>query len=318
MGSPRAIVLDTDPGIDDAMAIAVALASPEIEVLALTTVFGNHELDVTTGNARRILDHLGRDDVPVARGAAGPVAGSAHPPATFVHGHDGLGDCGYPPPSRPAEPGRTAAELIVDLARSRPGEITLVAIGPLTNLALARRIDPQIEDLVAGVVLMGGAVTVPGNVTPAAEANIWNDPTAADEVLGGRWPITLIGLDVTHQVHADRAWLSEVATVPTPAARLVADTAPTYVEFHRATDGVDGIHCHDAAAVVQLLRPDLFATRAMAVRVVTDGFAAGATVGTDRPVPADPSWAGRPTVDVAVGVDAPAVLGFVRERLGRS
>jgi inosine-uridine nucleoside N-ribohydrolase len=313
--TPRPVVIDTDPGIDDAMAIAVALAAPELDVLALTTTFGNHDLPVTTANAQRILDTLGHPDIPVVPGADRPLLRPRHGPATSVHGDDGLGDAGYPPPSRPPADDHHAAVRIVEEVRARPGEVTVVPIGPLTNLALALRLEPRLVDLVAGVVVMGGAVRVPGNVTPSAEANIWNDPEAAEIVLGAGWPLTLIGLDVTHRVHADRAWLDDLATLDTPAARLVADTAPTYVHFHQVTDGLDGIHCHDAAAIVHLLRPDLFTTERMAVRVVTSGFAAGATVAAARTGVPDAEWEGRPRIDVALGVEADAVLAVVRDHL---
>ena len=314
--STRSIVIDTDPGIDDAMAIAVALASPELDVVALTTTFGNHHVEVTTANAVRILDVLGRPDIPVVAGAPRPLTREGHGPATSVHGQDGLGDVDLPPPSREVDTARHAASHIVDLLRSRPGEITLVPIGPLTNLALALRLDPGIAELAAGVVVMGGAVRSPGNVTPVAEANIWNDPEAADIVLGAAWPVTLLGLDVTRHLAADRTWLDSLAPIDTPGARLVADTAPVYVDFHLATEGFDGIHCHDVATIVHLLAPELLHTEPLAVRVVTGGLAAGQTV-ANAPGHLDPSWVDRPPVDVALGVDATEVLELVRDRLGR-
>lgn len=312
--SPRAIVIDTDPGIDDAMAIAVAVASPELEVLALTTTFGNHDVDVTTANAQRVLDALGAPEIPVVAGAHRPLIREGHGPATVVHGEDGLGDIGLPPASRGPVEARHAAVHIIELLHERPGEITLVPVGPLTNLALALRLDPDIAELAAGVVVMGGAVACPGNVTPVAEANIWNDPEAADIVLGAAWPVTLLGLDVTRHLAADRAWLDAVGSIDTPAARLVADTAPVYVDFHRATEDFDGIHCHDVATIVQLVRPDLFHTEPLAVRVATDGLAVGQTI-ANTPGHRGPSWLDRPAVDVALGVDGPAVLAWVRDRL---
>lgn len=310
MDPRRPIVIDTDPGIDDAMAIAVALASPELEVLALTTVHGNHEVEVTTANALRVLDLLGRTDVPVVAGAGQPIGRPSTPPATFVHGEDALGDVGYPPPSRAVEPDRDAAEFIVDAVTSRPGEVTLVPIGPLTNLALALGLEPRLVDLVDRVVVMGGAARVPGNITPTAEANIWSDPEAAEVVFAAGWPVTMIGLDVTHQVTASRRWIDALAGAGTAAAQMVVDTAPTYLRFHQRTDGLDGIHCHDAAAIAWLLRPDLFTTEPLPVEVSTDGGTDGATT-VDGPSP------GRPRVDVAVGVDADAVLALLDSRLRR-
>lgn len=312
--STRPILIDTDPGIDDAMAIAVALASPELELVGLTTTYGNHDLATTTANARRILDVLGAPDVPVVAGAHRPLVREGHQPATFVHGEDGLGDAGYPPPSRPPLQGVHAATWIVEQIRARPGELTLVPIGPLTNVALALHLDPGIVELVREVVIMGGAVRRPGNITPAAEANIWNDPHAADQVLGAGWPVRLLGLDVTSRLAADRAWLDQVAAVDSPAARLVADTAPTYVRFHLETEAFDGIHCHDVATIVHLVAPELFRREEMAVWVVTRGLAAGQTLG-GSPDQRGAEWRGRPLVQVALDVDGPAVLDLVRERL---
>lgn len=315
MTPARRVIIDTDPGIDDAMAIAAALAAPELDVIALTTVFGNHHVDVTTENACRILDHLGGPEIPVVRGAHRPLVRLGHTPATFVHGDDGLGDAGLPSAIRHPEPRRRAAEFLVDQVLRAPGEITIVALGPLTNLALALHLEPAIATAVARVVVMGGAFRSPGNVTPAAEANIWNDPHAADQVLGADWPLTAIGLDVTHQLHADREWLDRMGGIDTPAARLVTATAPVYVRFHQETDGLDGIHCHDVATIVALLRPDLFRVEPCRVRVALEGLAAGETIlGTVAPG-RDPVWDRRPLVDVALDVDAPAAMAVVWDLL---
>lgn len=315
--SARPVLIDTDPGIDDAMAIAVALASPELEVVGLTTTFGNHDVATTTANAQRVLDALGRSEVPVVAGAHRPLVREGHRPATFVHGDDGLGDAGFPPPSRAPLAGTHAASWIVEQVRARPGELTLVPIGPLTNVALALHLDPGIVELVRQVVIMGGAVRRPGNVTPAAEANIWNDPHAADQVLGAGWPVTLLGLDVTSRLAADRAWLDSVAVVDAPGARLVAATAPTYVRFHEQTESFEGIHCHDVTTILHLVDPELFRYEEMAVWVPTTGLAAGQTLGGD-PDALGEEWQGRPLVRVALDVEAPAALDLVHRRLGVS
>lgn len=310
----RPVVIDTDPGIDDAMAVAVALASPELEVVGLTSVFGNHGIDVTTANAQRVLDAVGRPEVPVVRGAAGPLVRPYAGPAAFVHGDDGLGDAGLPGPSTSPRARRWAAEWIATTVLDRPGEVTLVALGPLTNLALALHLAPEITGAVAGVVAMGGAAHVPGNVTPVAEANIWNDPEAADQVLGADWPVTLIGLDVTEQLLADTAWLRSLDDEPAPGARLVAATAPRYEDYHREADRVAGIHCHDVAPIARLVDPDAFTVSRHRVRVATDGVSVGQTVVARRRDHAD-DWTGRPPQDVAVDVDAERVLDLVRARL---
>jgi purine nucleosidase len=312
----RPLIIDTDPGIDDAMAIAVALAAPQFEVIALTTVFGNHHLDVTTANAQRVLDHLGEATVPVVRGADRPLVQAPNPPATFVHGEDGLGDIDLPAPSRPPVADQRAAEFIVAAARTHQGRLTLATIGPLTNLALALRLEPELPDLLGQVVVMGGAARAAGNVSPTSEANIWNDPHAAEIVFGTDLDLTMIGLDVTHQILADLAWIERLATVDTSAAQLIARTAPVYVEFHRRHDSVDGIHCHDVATIAYLLAPHLFDTTPLRVRVVTDGLALGATVAADKePHDDDGGWAARPRTNVALGVDAPAVLQLVWDHL---
>ncbi|MDZ7679189.1 MAG: nucleoside hydrolase [Acidimicrobiales bacterium] len=302
------VVVDTDPGIDDAMAIAVALAAPEIEVLALTTSYGNHRLDVTTANAQRILDTLGVPGIPVVPGAERPLVRSRGAEATKVHGDDGLGDTDLPGPSRRSAPGRPAAELLADTVTSNPGEVTIVAIGPLTNLAIALDHAPGLADSVRQVVVMGGAWNCGGNVTAAAEANLHSDPHAAARVLAAGLPLTLIGLDVTRQLLADRDWLDRLAEVDTPAARLVARTSQLYHRYHVAAERVDGIQCHDVATIAYLLRPDLFCTEHHRVRVVAEGHEAGAT----RP-------AGEvdapPPIAVATGVDAPGVLDLVWRHL---
>jgi inosine-uridine nucleoside N-ribohydrolase len=313
-GPTRAVVIDTDPGIDDAMAVAVAVAAPELEVLGLTSVFGNHHLEVTTANARRILDAVDRPDLPVVRGAAGPLVRPYAGPATVVHGDDGLGDAGLPPPSRPPLERRRAAEWLAETVLDRPGEVTLVALGPLTNLALALHLAPEIAGAVAGVVVMGGAAFVPGNVTPVAEANIWNDPEAADRVLGADWPVTLIGLDVTEQLLADPAWLRSLDGEPAAGARLVAATTPKYARYHREADRVDGIHVHDVATVARLIDPGAFTVRRHRVRVATDGVAVGQTLVARRRDDAG-DWATRPVHEVAVDVDASRVLDLVRAQL---
>ena len=184
------VVIDTDPGVDDAVAILLALASPEIDVLALTTVAGNVSLEKTTLNARRLLELAGRDDVLVAAGCAQPLAGPSGD-ASEVHGSDGLGDLLWEEPKIALHP-RHAVDLLAELIG--PGPLTIVAIGPLTNLATLLGRHPGIDRDVERVVLMGGA-SFEGNVTPAAEFNIWADPEAAKRVLAAHWPITVMPLD---------------------------------------------------------------------------------------------------------------------------
>src|SRR3990170_742714 len=171
---PRKILFDTDPGVDDAMALLFALRSPELEVVGVTTVYGNAEVEQTTRNALRVLDVAGRRDIPVASGAARPLVRAYRGKRSHIHGEDALGNTFLPPPStRPLD--IAAADFIVRIALAQPGEITLVAVGPLTNLALAARLDPRVVSVVRQVIVMGGAAFVPGNASPVAETNIFSD-----------------------------------------------------------------------------------------------------------------------------------------------
>jgi inosine-uridine nucleoside N-ribohydrolase len=310
----RKVILDTDPGIDDAIAIFLALASPELDVVGLTTVFGNCAVDVTTRNALTLLEIAGRDDIPVAMGAANPVAMPYLGGAPHVHGEDGLGDGVEPLPTPAGQPVEVSAAEF--LCRHAPGT-TILAIGPLTNLALALRLRPDLDTLVDQVVVMGGNALGPGNATPAAEANIMNDPEAADVVFGARWSVGMVGLDVTHQVIMNGAAIDAVTAADTPSARLLARTIPFYRSFLEKASRIDGIYLHDPAAVAYLLDPTLFRTEGWPVRVETQGFSRGKTwpsIGdTDDAAP--PAWRGRPLVNVCVGVDAPRVLELINSRL---
>jgi inosine-uridine nucleoside N-ribohydrolase len=308
------VIIDTDPGIDDAVAIFLALASPEFDVIGLTTVFGNCEVDVATRNALTLLEAAGRPEVPVAAGAANPVAMPYLGAVPHIHGEDGLGD-GEPLPAPAGRPVDTHAADF--LCRNAPGA-TILAIGPLTNLALALRLRPDLDTLVDRVVVMGGNALGPGNATPAAEANIMNDPEAADVVFGARWPVTMVGLDVTEKVLMSGAAIDAVATRDTPTARLLTRAIQLYRSFFKQTNDVDGIYLHDPTAVAFLLAPALFRTEAWPVRVETQGISRGKTWpslgNTDDATPA--AWQNRPPVHVCVEVDAAGVLDLVSSRLG--
>lgn len=307
------VIIDTDPGIDDAMAIFLALASPELDVVGLTTVYGNCAIDVATRNALALLDIAARPDIPVAMGAAAPVATGYLGAIPHIHGEDGLGDSGVlPEPSgRPHE--LSAAEF---LCRHAPGT-TILALGPLTNLALALRLRPDLDTVVREVVVMGGNALVPGNATPAAEANIVNDPEAADVVFGARWPITMVGLDVTHKVVMSGRRVDAMTGTDTPTARLLKAAIPLYRRFLERVSGIDGIYLHDPTAAAYLLDRTLFRTERWPLRVETQGFSRGKTWpnlgGTDHEAPA--AWRGRPPVTVCVDVDAAGVIDLVGRRL---
>ncbi|MCE9622455.1 MAG: nucleoside hydrolase [Actinomycetia bacterium] len=300
------------------MAIFMALASPELDVVGLTTIFGNAATVDTTRNARVLLDAAGRDDIPVSAGASAPLAADYIGPVPWVHGHNGLGDAPIGEPSRP--PVATSAhEFLYEMAAADPGAITLLAVGPLTNLGLLLQHHPDAVDLFAEVVVMGGNALVPGNATPVAEANINNDPEAADLVFGAKWRVTMVGLDVTHKVNLSGAAIDRISAVDTPTAALLAAALPLYRNFFETRNHVDGIFVHDPSAVAYLLDPDAFTTEQWPIRVETESFSRGKTWPNmgDTDDAAPPAWRGRPAVNVCTEVDAPWVLRLVEERLTR-
>jgi inosine-uridine nucleoside N-ribohydrolase len=229
------IIFDTDPGIDDAMALLLALRSPEIEVTGVTTVFGNSRVDVTTRNALNLLDLAGRTDIPVARGAGQPLEAMLGPTAEYVHGDDAMGNIGWAKVNNSAQHQivRTAAQFIVDTVMAAPGEVTIVAVGPMTNLALALDLEPRIAQATREVVIMGGNVATLGNVSPFAEANIHSDPHAAARTLSARWRVTMAGLDVTQATQMNDVYFRELAQSGDPLGMFVSHIVPFYQEFHR-------------------------------------------------------------------------------------
>ncbi len=313
--TPRKIVIDTDPGIDDAMAIFYALASPELDVVGLTTVYGNCDVDTCTANALRLLEIAGRTDIPVARGVARPLAGDFRGPADFVHGADGQGDTALPPPTgRPVAV--DAAHFIIDTVIAAPGEITLVPIGPLTNIALALILEPRLAAALAGIVLMGGAAFVDGNASPAAEANVLNDPDAADVVFGAACPVVMCGLDVTQRTVMPAATLALIEAIDNPRARHLSRIVPHYLEFTRSNGGPDGIYVHDSTAISYLLAPEHFTTESHPVRVdCGHGVARGKTLAARVVSEHRRPWIGRPAVTICTDVDADAVIAIELDRL---
>ncbi len=296
----KKIIIDTDPGIDDAMAIHLAFAHPDLQVVGLTSVFGNVHTTTATRNALRLVE-MARAECPVAHGAEAPLAQPLHPPADFVHGAEGFGDIPAATPSGRPYP-RNAAEFIVDEINAQPGEITLCPVGPLTNIALALRLDPSIATKVRDVVIMGGAAETPGNVTDWAEANIWNDPHAAAEVFAADWPIAMIGLDVTEKSRCTPEDFAELSVQAPDIGGFLNEAVQFYFAFHRQKGITDGCFMHDPSAVLAITDPDLFTYRDVPIRVVTDGEQIGRTV-------ADPNAGTRP-VRVAVDVQP----GKVRDK----
>jgi inosine-uridine nucleoside N-ribohydrolase len=315
--APRRIIIDTDPGIDDAMAIFYALASPELEVVALTTVFGNAHTPVCTENALRLLEIAERTDIPVAEGAHTPLAMSFRGPADFVHGVNGQGDAPMQPPSTTAV-NDNAVELIVDRVMAAPGAITLVPLGPLTNIARAMQAEPRLAANLAGIVLMGGNAFCGGNASPAAEANVINDPEAADVVFGASCPVVMAGLDVTEQIVMTGAQLDMIGSAGNARADHLHSILPYYRRFALERSGLDGIHVHDSTTISYLIAPEHFTSVRHPIRVDTaDGVGRGKTWARTKPAEhgTDP-WAGRSPVTILTGVDVDAVVRLELSRLG--
>jgi len=318
----RKIIIDTDPGVDDTMAIFLALASAELDVIGLTTIFGNVETELATTNALRLLELAGHHEIPVAKGAAAPLTRPFAGPVPFVHGEDGQGNVFLPPPETQAVP-EAAAAFMARQVMAHPGEITMVPIGPLTNIALALRREPGIVTNVQEVVLMGGNALVPGNASPAAEANVLNDPEAADVVFGAAWPVTMVGLDVTHQVHMTPEQIARHAQVASPMAQHLAKIVPFYQSFFETAYSawkLQGIYVHDASAIAYLIDPTLFEVKRWPIRVETEGLGRGKTwpaipssseVGYQAPAP----WRDRPLVNVCVGVEGARLVELALSRL---
>jgi len=294
------IIIDCDPGHDDALAIMLALASPEVELLGVTTTHGNQTLEKTTANALRVLEFLGRGDVPVAAGADRPLKRELYT-AEYVHGETGL-DGPDLPPAQGSPIAQHPVEFLVEHAQ--PG-VVLVPTGPLTNVALALEAGAKPER----IVLMGGAIGE-GNVTPAAEFNIWADPEAAERVFESGFDVTMVGLDVTHQALFTAEHVARVREAGR-VGRMVAELFEFYGIFHRETYGWPGSPVHDAVAVAHVIRPDLLETVHCGVKVDTGGELSRGRTNVDR-------W-GRmgwePNAHVAVDIDSKGFLDLLTQRL---
>jgi pyrimidine-specific ribonucleoside hydrolase len=303
-GSPRSVILDCDPGHDDALAIALACASSALDVLSVTTVAGNAGLVATTRNALRVLTLLGRTDVPVAAGADRPLIRNLVVQPVF-HGETGLDGADLPEPGAAVRP-EPAIELTAALVRASETPVTLVATGPLTNIALFLRAHPALHTRIGAISLMGGSLGV-GNVTASAEFNVWQDPEAASIVFDAGIPILMAGLDVTHQALVLPPDIERLERIGNRAGRVFADLMRFFAVHHRDRYGWDGPPIHDAVAVGVLVAPWLFRRRTMRIDVeVADGLTRGRTVGDEQGV------SGRPTnAEVGVDVDRESFLELV-------
>ena len=302
-----AVILDCDPGHDDAIALLLALGSPELELLGVTTVSGNQTLDKTTANAIRVLDHVGRQDVPVAAGAPRPLVRERHT-AAEVHGESGLDGPTLPPPSREPDP-QHAIDWTAATVEASAEPITLIATGPLTNVALLLARYPELESRLERIVLMGGSIGE-GNTTPAAEFNIWADPEAARRVFQSGLDLTMVGLDVTHQALITPTHIERLAAAG-KAGQLVADLYAFYARFHESRYGWNGAPVHDAVAVAHVIDGTLLATRHCGVVVDTGPELSRGRTNAD--VRNTMGWA--PNCHVAIGIDAGRFLELLIERI---
>ena len=307
MPGPTPIILDCDPGHDDAIALLLALGSPELELLGITTTYGNQTLEKTTANTLRVLELAGRGDVPVASGASAPLERELVV-AAHVHGESGLDGPTLPPPSL-APVTDDAVEWIAGAVADAGGPVTLVPTGPLTNIA--RYLERHGTDGIERIVLMGGAIAE-GNMTPAAEFNVWADPEAAQRVFRAGIDVTMIGLDVTHRAVTGPDVQRRLRAVGSIGV-FVAELVDFFTVYHREAYGWDGAPIHDAVAVAHVVQPELVETRLRNVEVeLGSELCRGRTVvdlwrRTDRP----------PNAHVGVDLDTNAFFDLLVERIAR-
>lgn len=313
------VIFDTDPGIDDAMALLFLHHHPDIDLIGITTVFGNASVETTTRNAL-FLKREWDIAAPVARGdgkAFNPMRNPVDWPV-MIHGQDGLGNIDVPETiDLPVDP-MPAHRFIIDTVRKNPGEVTLIAVGRMSNLAFALKEDPEIATLVKQVIIMGGAFDVPGNITPAAEANIHGDPEAADVVMTAPWKVTVVGLDVTMKTVMTRTLLNEIVAKGGVRAQLLSDISQLYIDFY-GRHVKDGMVVHDSCACVYLVAPELFTTRSGPIRVVSGGIADGQTIQKPdgRAFPPG-NWDDFPSQHACNGIAADAVLDLIARTLARA
>lgn len=308
--APQRVIIDADPGVDDSMAILFAFQSPELQVEGISTIFGNTGTDITTQNALRLVELAGRSDVPVARGAEKPLVRPFSGEGWRVHGHNGLGGIDFPPPQ--GEPdSRRGAQLIVDTIMASPGQIKLIALGPLTNVALAVSLEPRIATNVKEVILMGGAVNASGNASAVAEANIRNDPEAAHIVFNAGWDVTMVGLDVTRKVIMTPDYVDALRAAGNRYTDFIGQIVDHYINFYVEYVGINGFHVHDSSAVAYAIDPTLFETRHLPVDVEINSPVHFGLTAAD--------WRKRSgkeaNVNVCIDVDSERFLDLYKQRL---
>mgnify|MGYP001279000845 CR=1 FL=1 len=317
----KKIIIDTDPGVDDSLAIFVALNSPELDVLGLTTVFGNAITSTCTENALRLLEIAKRTEVPVAEGAHLPLNGNLRGAASFVHGENGQGNVELKPPANKTLE-IDAVTFLKNQIEVQPNEITLVPVGPLTNIANLLTNHPGIDSKIKEIVLMGGNAQSPGNATPTAEANILNDPEAADVVFSAQCEITMVGLDVTNNVFMSEEQVNKLGSFENEKSKHISKINPFYFNFLKEFFQDNGMPIHDSSAVTYLVHPEYFETLCCPIKVETEGISRGKTwmgMGIsdneeglgERLKP----WENRRKVNICIGVDSQKVISFITERM---
>jgi purine nucleosidase len=323
---PHRIILDTDPGVDDAIAIFLALRSPELHVEAVTPVCGNVPLSLTLPNALRLVEIAGRTDIPVAAGAATPLVRRLVT-AKYAHGNNGLGGVDFPEPKlKPVS--ETATELIRRIVRANPGEISIVAIGPLTNVATVLKSDPTIAPQIKSIVIMGGSLSG-GNITPAAEFNFYVDPEAARIVFDSGIPLTMVGLDVTRKVIIREEQVRALEAAQTPVSQAAGKILRANLDRLNKTGNANGFAMHDPLTVAQLIDPSVVTLKDFFVEIETTGeLTAGQSLGyargpvrrsppleTGLPAADSPEPEFKPNAKVAVEVDPDKFFRLLLARL---
>ena len=302
------IIIDTDPGIDDAMAIHLAFADARLEVLGLTTVFGNVWVEQATRNALVLSDQASYP-LPVAEGAAKPLAITPNAPSHYVHGDEGFGDLPAMTPSRTKDP-RPAHQYISETCRAYPNEVVLCPVGPLTNIAALLEYDPEITKFIKKLVIMGGVVRAKGNVTEYAEANIWNDPHAADIVFAADWDIELIGLDITQSIRCTGDDFAGLAKNAPEIGSFIHQISDFYINFYESVVGEKVCIMHDPTAIIAITDPEFFTYEAIPLEVITSGDAVGQIIPSSDPA--------RRPVRVAMGAKNDAVIKTYLDISGKS
>ena len=307
--APRKIVLDCDPGHDDAVAMMLALGNPAIEVLAITTVGGNQTIDKVTRNAQSVLAMCRREDVPVYQGASRPLVHRVES-APEIHGESGLDGVELPEPGAALREGHAAVAIVDAVMAAEPGEVTLVGTGPLTNLALAVRLEPRIVERVAEVVVMGGGFPE-ANWTAAAEFNIWVDPEAAAIVFDEPWPVTMVGLDLTHQALATAEVEARVGAIGSPLSDFFVGLMGFFRMAYKESQAFDDPPVHDPCTIAYLIDPMIVQTRKAPIAVELRGeHTVGMTVVDLR----GPAPAGTHT-QVATKLDVDRFWGLVEDAI---